>query len=197
MYKVTLFVSSFIFLVFTFKNSFSKGDLTRQKAIEVKVNLKGENGKVHFFEPSTLKFETGKLYKLKIQNLSDSKHYFTSENFSNSIFTRKIQINKHNIKVAEVKGIIKNDNYNFDLQHLIPANSVSKAELLKLIKNNFEKEIKINEINAESLVNRTLETHSKKINEQFWLQAGYENIPTVQDNIRELADSKFTELILN
>ena len=96
-----------------------------------------------------------------------------------------------------VQGIINNENYNFDLQHLIPANSVNKAELLKLIKNNFEKEIKINEINAENLVNRTLETHSKKINEQFWLQAGYENIPTVQDNIRELADSKFTELILN
>ena len=73
----------------------------------MKVNLKGETGKVHFFEPSTLKFETGKLYKLKLINLSDSKHYFTSEKFSNSIFTRKIQINKNNNKIAEVKGIIK------------------------------------------------------------------------------------------
>lgn len=96
-----------------------------------------------------------------------------------------------------VEGIINNDNYNFNLQHLIPANSVNKAELLKQIKNNFEKEIKINEINAENLINRTLKTHSKEINEQLWLQAGYENIPTVQDNIRELADSKFTELILD
>ena len=66
----------------------------------------------------------------------------------------------------------------------------------KLLKASF-KEIKINEINAENLINRTLETHSKEINEQLWLQAGYENIPTVQDNIKELADSKFTELILN
>ena len=107
MYKIAFLNFSILFLVLNFSESFSKGDLTRQKAIEVEVNLKGENGKVHFFEPSTLKFETGKLYKLKIQNLSDSKHYFTSENFSNSIFTRKIQINKHNIKVAEVKGIIK------------------------------------------------------------------------------------------
>jgi dTDP-4-dehydrorhamnose reductase len=96
-----------------------------------------------------------------------------------------------------VEGIINTDNYNFNLQHLIPANSVNKAELLKQIKNNFEKEIKINEINAENLINRTLKTHSKEINEQLWLQAGYENIPTVQDNIRELADSKFTELILD
>ncbi len=107
MHKVSLLFVSVIFLVLTLKNSFSKGDLTRQKAIEVEVKLKGETGKVHFFEPSTLKFETGKLYKLKLLNLSDSKHYFTSEKFSNSIFTRKIQINKNNSKIAEVKGIIK------------------------------------------------------------------------------------------
>ena len=107
MYKIVFLYLFILFVVFNLSESFSKGDLTRQKVIEVEVNLKGENGKVHFFEPSTLKFETGKLYKLKIQNLSDSKHYFTSENFSNSIFTRKIQINKNYSKVAEVKGIIK------------------------------------------------------------------------------------------
>ena len=92
MYKATLLGLSVIFLLFTFHNSFAKGDLSRQKAIEVEINLKGKTGKVHFYEPSTLKFETGKLYKLKLINLSDSKHYFTSEKFSNSIFTRKIQI---------------------------------------------------------------------------------------------------------
>ena len=107
MYIATLLGISVIFLLFTFDNSFAKGDLSRQKAIEVEINLKGKTGKVNFYEPSTLKFETGKLYKLKLINLSDSKHYFTSEKFSNSIFTRKIQINKNNEKIAEVKGIIK------------------------------------------------------------------------------------------
>ena len=107
MNKATLLGLSVIFLLFIFHNSFAKGDLSRQKAIEVEINLKGKTGKVHFYEPSTLKFETGKLYKLKLINLSDSKHYFTSEKFSNSIFTRKIQINKNNEKIAEVKGIIK------------------------------------------------------------------------------------------
>ena len=107
MYRFTLLGLSFIFLVLSFKNSFSKGDLTRQKGIEVKVNLKGEIGKVHFFEPSTLKFQTGKLYKLKIINLSDSKHYFISEKFSNFIFKKKIKINKNKNKIAEIKGIIK------------------------------------------------------------------------------------------
>ena len=97
----------FIFAILNINKSFSKGDLTRQTVIEVEVNLKGETGKVHFFQPPVLKFKTGKLYKLKLINLSDSKHYFTSEKFSNSIFTRKIQINKNNKKIAEIKGIIK------------------------------------------------------------------------------------------
>ena len=82
------------------------GDLTKQKAIEMSIQLNGKIGKMHFFSPNILKFKTGKLYKLKIINTSKSKHYFSSSNFSKSIFTRKIQINKNDEKVAEVKGNI-------------------------------------------------------------------------------------------
>ena len=53
-----------------------------------------------------LKFETGKLYTLKLINTSDSKHYFSSHGFTNSIFTRKIQIVKNKKKIAEIKGKI-------------------------------------------------------------------------------------------
>ena len=82
------------------------GDLTKQKPIEMNVQLNGKTGKMHFFSPNILIFKTGKLYKLKIINTSKSKHYFSSSNFSKSIFTRKIQINKNEEKVAEVKGNI-------------------------------------------------------------------------------------------
>ena len=41
------------------------------------------------------------------KNISDSKHYFTSANFVNSIFTRKVQVLKDKKKVAEIKGYIK------------------------------------------------------------------------------------------
>ena len=61
-------------------SSFAKGDLTKQDAITVEVLLKGNSGYFHNYTPSTLIFETGKLYKLKIQNVSDSKHYFSSKN---------------------------------------------------------------------------------------------------------------------
>ena len=82
------------------------GDLTKQEPIEMNIELSGKIGKMHFFSPNVIIFKTGKLYKLKIINTSKSKHYFSSSNFSKSIFTRKIQINKNDQKIAEVKGNI-------------------------------------------------------------------------------------------
>jgi len=101
------FLFSFIVLtLFIFNKSNGRGDLTRQNAISIEVLLKGSSGEFHYYEPSILKFETGKLYKLKLINLSDSKHYFTSKEFADSIFTRKIQVNKNLEKIAEIKGNI-------------------------------------------------------------------------------------------
>ncbi len=82
------------------------GDLTRQTPITKSVVLKGQVGFTHYFEPNVLRFRTGKLYKLKIINSSDSKHYFSSSKFSKSIFTRKIQILKNGEKISEIKGNI-------------------------------------------------------------------------------------------
>ena len=101
-----LIILLFLFSFSISGKSFSKGDLTKQIPIVVEVVLKGKVGEAHFYDPSVLKFETGKLYKLKLTNISDSKHYFTSINFSNSIFTRKIQVLKNNKRLAEIKGII-------------------------------------------------------------------------------------------
>jgi hypothetical protein len=46
----------------------------------------------HAFEPSRLRFETGRLYKLVLNNPSDESHYFTSHAFTQLIFTRKLQV---------------------------------------------------------------------------------------------------------
>ena len=100
-----LFTSTAISL-FVMNESNGKGDLTRQKAISVEILLKGKSGEIHYYEPAILKFETGRLYRLKLKNLSDSKHYFTSQKFTDSIFTRKIQVNKGSEKIAEIKGSI-------------------------------------------------------------------------------------------
>ena len=81
-------------------------DLTRQEPIEKVVIFKGESGHSHYYEPNELTFETGKLYRLILNNESDSKHYFSSNSFSKSVFTRKIQINYNGKKLSEVKGVI-------------------------------------------------------------------------------------------
>ena len=98
----------FLILLINIPFNAQSADLTRQKEIEKIVLLKGEQGKIHFYEPNELVFNTGKLYKLIIKNESDSKHYFTSTLFAKSIFTRKVQVSLNNKKVAEIKGIINN-----------------------------------------------------------------------------------------
>ena len=99
--KLILFIINLVITI-----NLSSQDLTRQQPIEKIVSLKGESGKSHYFEPQEIIFTTGNLYKLTIKNLSDSKHYFSSNSFSKAIFTRKIQININKYKLAEIKGII-------------------------------------------------------------------------------------------
>ncbi len=93
-------------MVFSFHSAYSKGDLTRQKPIVIKIDLISFNGKSHFFSPSEISFETSKLYKLILVNNSKSKHYFTSKGFSDAVYTRKIQVTKQNARIAEIKGNI-------------------------------------------------------------------------------------------
>tara|TARA_X000000950_G_scaffold286940_1_gene397388 strand:+ start:2486 stop:2956 length:471 start_codon:yes stop_codon:yes gene_type:complete len=82
-------------------------DLTRQDPIEEVITLSGVTGEQHFFDPSSLYFKTGNLYKLIIKNNSDSKHYFSSSSFASSIFTRKVQVNFNGSTISEVKGFIR------------------------------------------------------------------------------------------
>ena len=87
----------------------SAGDLSRQNPIEVTVDL-GKPGQ-HAFVPSQLKFETGKLYKLILRNPSEDPHYFTSDAFTQMIFTRKVQVTQQRdgktVTLAEFKGAIR------------------------------------------------------------------------------------------
>lgn len=85
------------------------GDLSRQTPIEINVDL-GKPGQ-HVFVPNQLKFETGKLYKLILRNRSDDPHYFTSHDFTQRIYTRKVQVTQQRdgktSTLAEFKGAIR------------------------------------------------------------------------------------------
>ena len=106
--KIKHFKNIVLFSILISTNTVAEkiGDLTRQSPITKSVSLKGKIGISHYFEPNVLSFNTGKLYKLRIINNSDSKHYFSSSKFSQSIFTRKIQILKNGEKISEIKGNI-------------------------------------------------------------------------------------------
>ena len=66
----------------------------------------------HAFEPSRLRFETGRLYRLVLRNNSRDPHYFTSDEFVARIFTRKVQVTQRGddgreTTLAEFKGSIR------------------------------------------------------------------------------------------
>jgi uncharacterized cupredoxin-like copper-binding protein len=87
------------------------GDLSRQAPIEVTVRLGTAEGQ-HRFEPSSLRFETGRLYRLILRNVSRDPHYFTSEGLAASVWTRKAQVmgpgaDGRMTVLAEIKGAIR------------------------------------------------------------------------------------------
>ncbi len=67
---------------------------------EVKVSLGNPSGELKFF-PNNIQLEAGKPYKLLLDNPSPVKHYFTSKDFADASWTKKVQAGK-----VEVKGAI-------------------------------------------------------------------------------------------
>ncbi len=95
-----------------------------------------------------------------------------------------------------VLGITKNQKNNIKLQHLIPKDKVSKYELLLLFQEYFSKQIKINDVISNNRVDRTLKTNNSKTNEELWKLGGYQKIPSIRENISELAEFEGTKKIL-
>ena len=85
---------------------------------------------------------------------------------------------------------------NYKTHHLMPKNVISKANLLEQFKIHFNKEIDIEHIDADSVINRTLKSNNPKLNEEIWKSAGYNYVPSIEENIEELANSKLTHKIL-
>lgn len=88
---VVIFGSSLLWMPFASADS---------QVDEVKVSLGNSSGELKFF-PSNLQLEAGKPYKLLLDNPSPEKHYFTSKDFADASWTKKVQAGK-----VEVKGAI-------------------------------------------------------------------------------------------
>lgn len=92
------------------------------------------------------------------------------------------------------QGIIKKDINITHLQHIIPGNMISKANLLKCFSKEFDREdITITDVEAPTVIDRTLLTSNKKLNQQIWEAAGYNSPPTIEQMVAELAEYGFPE----
>lgn len=92
-------------------SALAAGDLANQPPIDVVVELGRADG-THAFVPNRLRFETGRLYRLILRNVSPDPHYFTSDEFAARVFTRKVQVTQRQpdgrtVTLAEVKGTIR------------------------------------------------------------------------------------------
>ena len=66
----------------------------------IQISLGNSSGQLRFF-PNSIELKAGKPYKLLLDNPSPIKHYFTSKDFADASWTRKVQVAK-----VEVKGAI-------------------------------------------------------------------------------------------
>ena len=96
-----------------------------------------------------------------------------------------------------VKGVILNNIYTSKVIHLTPKDLVSKYELLSLFSTSFgRKDIDIIPTNADHVIDRTLLSDSSLDNEKIWNIAGYDEVPTISELVKELSISVYTKTIL-
>ena len=96
-----------------------------------------------------------------------------------------------------VKGVILNNIYTSKVIHLTPKDLVSKYELLSLFSTSFgRKDIDIIPTNADHVIDRTLLSDSSIDNEKIWKIAGYDDVPTISELVKELSISVYTKTIL-
>ncbi len=92
----------------------------------------------------------------------------------------------HYARICE--GIIVKNLALGHLQHIVPTDTISKADLLKSFAKAFGREdITITLTEAEVIVDRTLATQDEAQNQEIWHSAGYDVPPTVPQMVIELA----------
>lgn len=93
-------------------------------------------------------------------------------------------------------GAIKNNLPLPHLQHVVPAATISKAEMLRVFAQCYERsDIQIENIEAPTVINRTLATVDQEMNRTLWSAAGYATPPTVAQMISEVRQFGYKPLL--
>jgi dTDP-4-dehydrorhamnose reductase len=95
----------------------------------------------------------------------------------------------HFAKIA--RGIIENDLFEAGVFHVLPQDSTTKSELVRLIAKYLgRKDLKVNPTATGDNINRTLATSFPAKNKAFWLAAGYDSPPTIEQLVSEVIASE-------
>ena len=87
-----------------------------------------------------------------------------------------------------VKGVIENDGFRSGLSHLVPADELSKADLVRQIASAFGRtDLIIKGTDSGKPIDRTLSTTDPAFNKSLWAGAGYPDIPTLEQLIADIA----------
>lgn len=74
------------------------------------------------------------------------------------------------------------------LLHVVPSGSLSKAEMLHEFARVYQRgDVAVNDVEAGTVIDRTLETAQPDLNRALWRAAGYDTPPTVAQMIGEVA----------
>ncbi len=85
------------------------------------------------------------------------------------------------------RGIIEEGLFQGGLQHICPADKMTKADMLTVFADTFHRpDIHIIPVKATTCIDRTLGTIYPERNERLWQSAGYTDLPTIAEMIDEL-----------
>ena len=86
-----------------------------------------------------------------------------------------------------VTGVIENDKFVPGLHHLVPADELTKYELIRLELELLEREdVQVEAFQAEESIDRTLATNAPETNSMLFAGAGYKRVPTIREMMEEL-----------
>jgi dTDP-4-dehydrorhamnose reductase len=89
-------------------------------------------------------------------------------------------------------GIIHGGLFRPGVQHVVPGDSIAKADLLECFKADYRRpDIAIKHVEVVPVVDRTLSTVREAENRALWAAAGHERIPTVREMVSEMARVDF------
>ncbi len=87
-----------------------------------------------------------------------------------------------------VSGIVLSSSFKPGIHHLVPSSSVTKYELLEIIRNfELRTDLLIIPHETNTKVDRTLTTIDMRFNQEMWKYGGYRSVPTVKNLVNEFA----------